>query len=426
MLQLYHSKPQSGPFDSLIRSYAFRPLREVRGFFMLFFGACKRTGKGFLERISDGLLDVWHFSLDVGRFFLRPVSKLSVFLGVFIVFAPILHAISYVRHLATQLLPEVSKVPMVSSPILPDEAFQSFRSAPTSSYEVRTPMITSRPAASATASIKSSPQVQSSSSWLSLLTSASSQTLTPYSSARLNEFNRVSDMTMLSHQNVGSLIRHTFKSSRDAKIDAETGIVCYPSGQQDVLKARLMEELVKFLAQDKKKLSLAIVSGTMRDDRIEGATHWTALHFRKVDVGEGICQIKAYYADSLRDGDVPKGVEGALEECRKTASTDSKDRAFATKLGEFDVRAASILDTPHIFSLEAFEAQPARQEDGYSCGYQAVHNMKKMHDADDPSAAFVGVEKTSVDQFITASKKPLQKEFNSQPATSTSMTYPLR
>ena len=139
----------------------------------------------------------------------------------------------------------------------------------------------------------------------------------------LDTYNKVTDKSNLTYQNVNVLMRQAFIRSRilnnaEANPGAEYEKL-NNAGQVDVCVigdggSNLCDAIVKFIAQDpeKDRASFAICRGHLgADGVITGDTHWTALHLRRTTGPDGKDYIQPYYADSA-GGKVPKEVKDCL------------------------------------------------------------------------------------------------------------------
>lgn len=210
----------------------------------------------------------------------------------------------------------------------------------------------------------------------------------------LDIFNYVGESSNLTHQNVLHLIGEAFELSG---VDASQTAVAVIS-EDDSLDHCLRDEILKFIGKDtaQDRISIALCRGHLNEasGQIEGNTHWTALHLRRIENEDGTISIKPYYMDSM-GGDTPKAVTRVLDSIKEATFNKCK-----------------ILK------------KPTKQVDGYSCGYHAVFNMIRMHNLNRVANATgyrvtyedhitQDEEEVAIEQFISSSKVNLQNHFNS-------------
>lgn len=235
----------------------------------------------------------------------------------------------------------------------------------------------------------------------------------------LDIFNYVGESSNLSHQNLLYLINQAFKSSA---LDASQTAVAVIS-EDDSLDHCLRDEILKFIGKEpvQDKISIALCRGHLngQSGQIEGNTHWTALHLRRIENEDGTILIKTYHMDSMGGG-TPRAVKRVLESIKKTALEDLGDDLSASATYQLAIER---LDNANFSQCKILE-RPTKQTDGYSCGYHAVFNMIRMHNlkrvanATGHSVTYEyyitqDKKKVAIDQFISDNKANLQNHFNS-------------
>lgn len=230
----------------------------------------------------------------------------------------------------------------------------------------------------------------------------------------LDIFNYVGESSNLTHQNVLYLIEESFEL---AGIDASQTAVAVIS-EDDSLDHCLRDEILKFIGQDPEqdRISIALCRGHLDEEsqQIEGNTHWTALHLRRVENGDGTVSIRSYYMDSMGK-EIPGAVERVLGSIATTTMEDlNEDLAENPIYG----RAIERLENTSFNPCKVL-GRPTKQTDHYSCGYHAVFNMMRMHNLVRGAAGLTykdevtqGDEEVAVEKFIADSKVTLQTHFN--------------
>ena len=242
-----------------------------------------------------------------------------------------------------------------------------------------------------------------------------------YSRQELNVYNRVTDNSNLTHQNVHSLMRLAFIRSGITQAEYERLSI---NGQVDICVigdggSSLCDTIVKFIGQDPKKdrASFAICRG-LRDSsgRIYGNTHWTALHLRRSTDGEGKDHIHSYYSDSMSDTIPP--------EVAKFLNSDQINLNVSRETHISEVGQRGLQQLPQIVFEQTKIVECDRQIDGNSCGYHAVYNLLRMHSAPpaetdiEPQAIIIQKEydgirrKEKVQEFIGLRREELKQLFN--------------
>ena len=200
-----------------------------------------------------------------------------------------------------------------------------------------------------------------------------------YSNQELNVYNRVTNNSNLTHENVDSLMRRAFIRSGITQDEYE-GLS--RNGQVDICVigdggSSLCDAIVKFIGQNPKKdrASFAICRG-YRDDsgRISGNTHWTALHLRRSTDREGKDHIHSYYSDSMSDTihlEVARFLNS--DQINQNVSNETRNISEVGKRG--------LQQLPQIVFEQTKIVRCDIQTDVYSCGYHSVYNLLRMHSA---------------------------------------------
>jgi len=241
---------------------------------------------------------------------------------------------------------------------------------------------------------------------------------TDHEEGDLDIFNYVGESTNLSHQNVLHLINEAFESSG---LDASQTAVAVIS-EDDSLDYCLRNEILRFVGANpaQNRISIALCRGHLNkaSGQIEGNTHWTALHLRRIENEDGTISIKPYHMDSM-GGDLPKAVTRVLDSIEETTLEDLGADLSANATYQ---AAIARLDNTNFNKCQLLK-RPTKQADGYSCGYHAVFNMIRMHNlnrvasATGYSATYKDSitqdgEEVAIEQFISSSKVNLQNHFN--------------
>ncbi len=235
----------------------------------------------------------------------------------------------------------------------------------------------------------------------------------------LDIFNYVGESANLSHQNVLHLINEAFESS--GLDDSQTAVTVISEDKS--LDYCLRDEILKFIGKEpaQDRISIALCRGHLNEasGQIEGNTHWTALHLRRIENEDGTISIKPYYMDSM-GGDTPKAVTRVLDSIKETTLEDLGADLSANVTYQSAIERLDDTD----FSKCQILKRPTKQADGYSCGYHAVFNMIRMHNLNRVANATgysvtyedhitQDEEEVAIEQFISSSKVNLQNHFNS-------------
>lgn len=218
-------------------------------------------------------------------------------------------------------------------------------------------------------------------------------------SSRVNQynmdaFNYVSDHSNLTHQNLYHLIRESFIASGIGggeydRMNREGTInISVINDQNESLDCELRDAILKFIGRGGNKASIALCRGVMgQSGQIEGNTHWTALHLRKVSNEDGSISIQPLHADSI-GSEVPDAVNRVLKKIQNMSLND-----LNADLQNSHLYQRAIHNLTNINFKPCKNINVAQQEDGYSCGYHAVFNMTAMHN------------RVSVDNLLQDSKQ---------------------
>ena len=195
----------------------------------------------------------------------------------------------------------------------------------------------------------------------------------------LNQYNQVSDDSMLTHQNL------LFAQNHFAK-DLNFGFSFYDQSQG---RESVSSEISEFIRSNKNSLSLIIGNASFQQtpthNNFSGGSHWTALNLKKLANGSVI----AFYADSLQ------------------GKTTSIPRIIKDALKKFDIKVYST---------------SCQQQSGNKCGDCALYNAIAMNKMDRYQIANQTLAIDSMPQanFIQANREVLKRQFNkpvAKPAT---------
>lgn len=244
----------------------------------------------------------------------------------------------------------------------------------------------------------------------------------------LNNFNRVTETSNLTHQNVLFLTHEAFKAAGQEHANHDCAVI----SEDALLDHSLRNAILKFIGQESEKTSIALCKGQLNSEKTEiiGDTHWTALHLRKVKDKDGKISIYSYHMDSLST-EVPLPVERVLKSIKNTTLGD-----LGGDLSTNETYQNAIKKLPHLNIGEplASQNQRSKQNDGYSCGYHAVFNMIRMNNANLTGGSWIcqdgvaqnGQQNIAVQDFIKINKPILEQRFNTElnpasnhPSTST-------
>lgn len=229
----------------------------------------------------------------------------------------------------------------------------------------------------------------------------------------IDAFNRVTEDSPLSYQNLASLLRITLKKNGQfgrqiyQVLNNEMRIVVISKDQS--LDHSLRDEILRFIGRDdQEKLSIALCKGAINAGEIEGNTHWTALHLRKSENQDGCVSVQAFHANSIGDG-VPVAVVRVLDSISQTQLADLSPDLQANQTyqnacakigaGIINFNGVQIVNCP-------------KQQDIYSCGYRTAFNMLAMHLNEDLDLIAQGREFVNVNEFIEGRKADLKEMFN--------------
>ncbi len=201
------------------------------------------------------------------------------------------------------------------------------------------------------------------------------EALAPRRDARrdLDLFNRVTSNSNLTYQNVSALLRSSFAGLGNYDEMNRNGAVelCAIGGNINSLR----DSILKFLVSDPTENDRAIFAlcrGHLNNyGHIEGDTHWTALHLRRVNNDYGVFTIQPYYMDSMgRESPVPEEVKRVLENINNVRPEDLHGYRLNPEL------LREILRNTQFQACRSLPCLP--QTDGYSCGYHAGFNLTRM------------------------------------------------
>lgn len=246
----------------------------------------------------------------------------------------------------------------------------------------------------------------------------------------MDAFNYVSNHSNLTHQNVYHLIRESFIASGIGggeydRMNREGTInISVINDQNESLDCELRDAILKFIGRGGNKASIALCRGVIgQSGQIEGNTHWTALHLRKVANEDGSISIQPLHADSM-GSDVPDAVNRVLNNIQNM-SLDDLNADLQNSL----LYQRAIHNLTNISFKPCKNINVARQEDGYSCGYHSVFNMAAMHnrvnidnilqdskqnDVVNELRILQNSTTVNVNDFIANGRRNLQEVFNGQ------------
>lgn len=229
-------------------------------------------------------------------------------------------------------------------------------------------------------------------------------------------FNVVTDRSWLTHQNVMRLMRETFlkKGRSEEEVDAmflETcAITDDAAGDQDLLIT-----ILKFIGQDPPQLkaSIALCHGGHRHPvtgEISGGAHWTALDLRMVETYDGSHFVDIVSLDSIGDV-IPPAVATVVQTINRAPIEYIRAR-LSPDLQENATFIRALTELERSVKVRVYPGQCDRQADGHSCGYHAVFNLARMHDAPPflPALQQDG-RQVGPAEFITARRRDLKAIF---------------
>jgi hypothetical protein len=234
----------------------------------------------------------------------------------------------------------------------------------------------------------------------------------------LNIFNYVGESTNLSYQNVLYLINEAFKSNGLDVLQTAVAVI----SEDNSLDYSLRNEILRFIGANplQDRISIALCRGYLNEQsgQIEGNTHWTALHLRRIEDEDDKVSIKSYYMDSIGNT-IPQAVTRVLESIKITTFKDLGDDLSANSTYQVAIRNLDKTD----FNKCKILKRSTKQTDGYSCGYHTVFNMLRMHNLKrviNSTGYSVSYEdhithndkEVGINQFIEGGKSGLQTHFN--------------
>lgn len=235
--------------------------------------------------------------------------------------------------------------------------------------------------------------------------------------AKMDIFNYVSDISNLTHQNILFLLRDTWKKSgrTDEQCDynlSHGGISVAVISQDPALDYSLRNAMLDFLNHDLDRASIILGRGNLIKNEIEGNSHWTSLHLRRVAYGDRFI-IQAYHIDSLGSLEIPDAVTRVLNSINnlkpKDLSEDDRER-YQRAIGRLS-------SSQYCFNGQCNAGFSTIQADNYSCGYHAAFNAVASFINNDIAVAPLNViwqddKETTIEEFIAEKKEILKQKFN--------------
>ena len=221
----------------------------------------------------------------------------------------------------------------------------------------------------------------------------------------LNLFNFVGD-TNLTHQNLMALLATVFDDDNYYYLGNEGKNVSTAVIGSEDLDSSLRDAIISFIGQEKEndRASIALCRGHKNSlGTIEGDTHWSALHLRKITNLDGTTSIQAYHIDSLGNGTVPTSVARVL-------SSFATDGVGDFAAGDTRDRAQERLAQTTFLPCKTLSC--TRQTDNYSCGYHTALNMLLAYNHDGDFDSYPVAPQDVISTFIQECKTQLKLQFN--------------
>lgn len=193
--------------------------------------------------------------------------------------------------------------------------------------------------------------------------------------AELNNFNLVSEGSQLTHQNMDVALQYTF----DRLIGVEgayqglldNGMIDLVVHGEIDLDENLLNAILRFVAGDAERGVFALCRGQVVHGQITGATHWIALHVRRIGN-----QLQFYVMDST-NGQIPPAVTRVIaqlnhfsEDLRELSPEIRNVDLFANAANQFRL---------HGLQAQAAQQLPAQQQGANNhCGDHTAFNMAWM------------------------------------------------
>jgi hypothetical protein len=231
----------------------------------------------------------------------------------------------------------------------------------------------------------------------------------------LDSFNRVSDDSNLTQQNVDFLLRKTLEkmSYDDDEIVAmvRSNFMITAISDDESLDHGLRDAILHFLGQDPavENFTIFLCSGRIENGEIVGNSHWSALHLNMLADEK---TIEVLHANSSGDA-IPSAVARVIKNIAALTVEDLVEDGAA--LSDLHQRALARLE--QVEFCEAKAAQCSQQEDGFSCGYHAVFNGVVMHergieDSELHTEILQDDEMIEIGEFIENRRQDLKERFN--------------
>ena len=249
-------------------------------------------------------------------------------------------------------------------------------------------------------------------------------------------------------------------STSDSLMDRSFCISAYRNETADAIANKdFAKELLKFIGNtNQSKISFALCSaptvvshGTHQS--IEGATHWTALHARKILNTNGTYRVEFFYANSTGASEIPAGIRMAIQSLNqaiRNISNFGEAQNFLTSNNYIELEGGTINDTNALiingltmlggvnYELpeRATQIGCALQMDnragfGNTCCENALFNMFAMHYSDEFIASRTlntstnEVHHDTWNQFITDGRPTLQEIINQRTGGMAPMPNPI-
>jgi len=250
----------------------------------------------------------------------------------------------------------------------------------------------------------------------------------------LTIFNYISKHSNLTHQNIDYLLSIAFTKASYTQEQYDNmctmgAVDIVIISEKESLDYLLRDAILKFIGQEpeQEKASFALCRGDVnpQTNQIEGNTHWTAFHLRRVVNEDQSIVILAYHMDSL-GSTIPTTVTRVLTQIATVTLTQLNDDLQQNALYKRAItRIGEDADNQKILFMPCNSNECQLQQDGYSCGYHAIFNMLRMHLANDihvpQSFTILQDDVTvSIEQFIEERRINLQDFFNKKMVINTS------
>ena len=237
----------------------------------------------------------------------------------------------------------------------------------------------------------------------------------------LDAYNKVSDTSLLTHQNVLHLLRDAFVKSGISERDVESlttaGSIdlCPINNSSDDIDYILRDAILKFIGKDEPMASIALCRGARLNPvtkKLSEGDHWIALHLRKIPREDGTVFIEAISMDSA-GGEAPPALTRVVNSIVRSTVSSLRGRLSADlQTNETFIKALNRLEGGIAIDVQTHHCD--RQKDWHSCGYHAAFNLVRMHDASGKFKTTIQQDGRQVgpEEFIRARREDLKKIFD--------------